>query len=1043
MITIGKMTVDYKTRPMGIDNSHPGFSWQLQSKRRSDVQTAYRILVSDNLNMLDRDQGLVWDSGIVRSSQSQHVIYNGNVLESGKRYYWKVKVWDRDGSESQWSHAEFWEKSISETDWKAQWITSSFLREPIPETDLLKGRNVIWDSKREGDVVADSGKRYFRLAYDLTGKSLSEAKLQIFATDALKVYVNGHFEGLYYPYLQTVTLDVLEPMLPNRNVIACCSDAGKPGFIAVLSLRYTDGSSEYYTTDAEWKVCNEQEDGWNLVNHYDQHWKQAESIGIFGSGDWSVYKFIPYPVNKALGPCPVFHKQFYINRPIETARLFITALGLYDCTLNGQSVSEDVFTPGWTDYNKRIPYQTYDISTLLQQGVNRIESIVGPGWYIGNLAIGGPYQYGKRVALRAQINIIYTDGTSEVIGSDEDWLTAESPVLQADIYMGETFDARRKVKLADWEPAVRLNEVPAGQMQAQLGPPIQRMQELAPQSIRSLGNGAFLIDMGQNMVGWLRLKVRGIAGNRITMRYVEQLNAEGRIYQDNLRTAKQTDTYILNGEGEETYEPRFTFHGFRYVEVTGYRGELTMSDVCGVVVHSAAEEVSEITTSHPLVNRLLENVKWSQRGNFFGIAMDCPQRDERLGWTGDAHAFARTATFNMDSADFYMKWLVDIRDGQGEDGAFPDVAPFVEHFGRGHVFFADGGVILPWILHRVYGDPRFIEQNYDAMKRWIDWMIQDSDEQLIRNGVSFGDHLSFGEDTSPAFMNAAFFAYSVKLMRKMAEIIGQLNDVKRYAELFERLKVSFQQRFVIADGKTVCDSQTSYVLALMIGFMPDHLEDQAFHRLVQKIHSNRFHLTTGFMGVSYVLPLLSQYGRSDIAGRLLLQEQFPSWLYQVKNGATTIWERWDGWSSEHGFQDPEMNSFNHYALGSVAEWVYRYLAGVDLHDDYAGYQKFKIQPQPCEGIDAVYFRYESLYGPIVSDWHSSAGQFILSVEVPVNCHAEIRVPASISETIKMDGTTISLEATKTNDLGFLHRDEQAYYFQVGSGSYNFEVSSGQ
>jgi len=721
---------------------------------------------------------------------------------------------------------------------------------------------------------------------------------------------------------------------------------------------------------------------------------------------------------------------------VASARLYISALGIYQSRLNGRPIGNDVFAPGWTDYRTRIPYQVYDVASLLREGDNTLEADVGSGWYAGHLGIVGPYHYGKKVALRAQLRLLYEDGSEETIGTDEEWYAERSPVVSADIYMGETYDARLAGTAQERASAVFFEEGPGGRMKAQQGPPIRAVDELIPASVRRVGESRHIVNMGQNMVGWLRLSVADAAeGQRITLRYAERLEGEDRLYRMNLRTAKQTDVYISGGEAEETYEPRFTYHGFQYVEIEGYPGELTPDRIAGIVVRSAAEETSEIHMSHALLNRLMDNVKWSQRGNFFGVPLDCPQRDERLGWTGDAHAFARTATYNMNCASFYGKWMTDIRDAQGEDGALPDVAPFVEHFGRGHVFFADGGVIK-----------RVIESNYEAMARWIVWMENDSDDNLVRRSESFGDHLSFGAETPRALINAAFFAYSAQLMARMAAEIGREEDAVRYGELFERLKRSFQDRFVREDGLVESETQTAYVLALMIGLMPAGMERAALRRLVDDIRQRDWHMTTGFMGVSYILPLLSEFGETEIAYRLLLQETFPSWLYPVLNGATTIWERWDGWNAERGFQDPEMNSFNHYALGSVGEWVYRFLVGIDLDDGEAGFRTFRIRPLPGGGISSAGCKYDGPYGRIESDWSASEdGGLTLLVEIPANTSAEVRLPAKAGAEIRVDGELLVADARDAGAAGdgwtFVRRDVWAAYFRVGSGRYEFKAAA--
>ncbi|GGD82356.1 family 78 glycoside hydrolase catalytic domain [Paenibacillus nasutitermitis] len=1076
MITVGKMTVDYETSPIGIDNARPAFSWQLQSNRRGEYQTAYRVLVSVSREGLERVIGDCWDSGRVESRDSQHIAYGGCELRSETRYYWKTKVWDRDGNESEWSDTGYWEMGLlRQEEWTGRWITAPFLPEPQPEPDLLKGVPVLWDRAVNAEETAgakkadaesgsgsgtgeksgdDRGKRYFRLVFEIGDEGLpAEAKLHVFAADSLYIYVNEHDEGLYYPYLQSVVLDVAGLLRQGRNVVACAADGERPGLVATLRLTYPDGSVRTYGGEGDWLASDSPQEDWTSPDSTGEGagWRAPAKIGAFGEGDWSVYKRIHYPVNTAYGPCPVLGRAFRVEKPVAGARLYISALGIYQSRMNGVPIGNDVFAPGWTDYRTRIPYQVYDVASMLREGDNTLEADVGSGWYAGHLGICGPYHYGKKVACRAQLRIDYADGTSETIGTDEEWYAALSPIVSADIYMGETYDARLErasfASAPELQSTAFFEEGPGGRMTAQQGPAIRAVDELAPRSVRRVGEGRYIVDMGQNMVGWLRLKVTGAeSGRTITLRYAERLEREDRLYRVNLRTAKQTDVYIARGAAEEQYEPRFTYHGFQYVEIEGYPdGELTTDRIAGIVVRSTAEETSEVHTSHALLNRLMDNVKWSQRGNFFGVPLDCPQRDERLGWTGDAHAFARTATYNMNCASFYGKWMADIRDAQGEDGAMPDVAPFVEHFGRGHVFFADGGVILPWTLYRVYGDKRTIESNYEAMARWIVWMENDSDENLVRRSESFGDHLSFGAETPRALINAAFFAYSVRLMARMAGEIGREEDAVRYEELFEGLKRSFQARFVREDGLVESETQTAYVLALMIGLLPKEMERAALRRLVDNIRQRDWHMTTGFMGVSYILPLLSEYGETATAYRLLLQETFPSWLYPVMNGATTIWERWDGWNEERGFQDPEMNSFNHYALGSVGEWIYRYLVGIDLDDQEAGFRSFRIRPLPGGGISSAACRYDSLYGRIESDWSIADDGLSLRVEVPANTSAELRLPAQADAEIRIDGMPIVAHAqdddAARDGWTFIRRDVWAAYFRIGSGRYEFKVAT--
>ncbi|WP_229750438.1 alpha-L-rhamnosidase [Paenibacillus nasutitermitis] len=1034
--------MDYGRNPIGTDHPQPAFSWMLQAGQdtRGCKQSAYRIIVSNEEDHIVHNRGDVWDTGKVLSSQSQHLIYNGSPLASCTRYYWKVKVWDQHGAESEWSKPSHWETAfLSASDWQADWITAPFLQDPVPEPDLLKGVPVIWDIQ-EPEIPITDPIRYFRLRFSVQEQRPRAAKLQIYAVDSVYIYVNGQDQGLFFPYAQTVTLDILEWTRQGDNVIAVRSDGGDKGFIAVLSITSHQGIEQLYTTADEWKVSHTPAEGW-LDPAYDSgHWRSPVAIGQFGEGEWSSYKRILYPVNRGYGPNPVFGTTFHVKASLAQARLYISALGIYSCRLNGEPVSGDKFAPGWTDYHTRIPYQTYDITPQLSAGDNRLEAIVASGWYAGLIGICGPYQYGGRTALRAQLQLHYTDGSMEVISTDEQWQVSESAVRTSDMLMGECYDARMEEASPPWQAAILLDNPAAGEMKAAEGPPIRHMRSLPVKSIAHIDGSKYLVDMGQNMVGWVRLRMTGTRGEHIRLRYAERLDAGGKLYTLNLRSARQTDHYTLKGGGEEVFEPMFTYHGFQYVEIEGYPGTLTADMIEGIVIHSALEEVGQMSTSNPMVNRLLENIRWSQRGNFIGVPLDCPQRDERLGWTGDAHAFARTATYNMNSAAFYRKWLTDIRDAQREDGAYPNVAPDVVSLGAGFVFFGDGGVITPWTLYKAYGDKRYILDNYDAMKSWIAFLRRDCDERLLRRTETFGDHLSYGSETPKAVINAAFFAYSVKLMREMSEEIGETADAAEYGRLFEQLKRTFQEHFVADDGRIAGHTQTAYVLGLKVGLLSEENIPRVVQYLVEDIRRHDWHITTGFMGVSYILAVLTDYGQADTAFRLLLQDTFPSWLYPVKNGATTMWERWDGWNEEKGFQDPEMNSFNHYALGSVGEWLYRYLAGIDVAEGLYGFQKFIIRPIIGGGFTNINCRYKSLYGWIESSWEHADGVLNMLVEVPANTTAEIAVPARDSASVTIDGESATTADWSAADGSWtlLRQEEGIVWLRAGSGRYRLK-----
>jgi len=608
--------------------------------------------------------------------------------------------------------------------------------------------------------------------------------------------------------------------------------------------------------------------------------------------------------------------------------------------------------------------------------------------------------------------------------------------------MGESYDARDE--MPGWsEPGfddsawyvVKAEEIGDAKLVAQPDESIRVTEELEAKTVTEPEEGVYVFDMGKNMVGRVRLKVQGEAGTEITLRHAEALNPDGTLYTTNLRAARATDHYVLRGGGEETYEPRFTFHGFRYVEVTGYPGEPPLGAVTGRVVHSATPPTGFFECSNPMVNELQENILWGQRGNFLSVPTDCPQRDERLGWMGDAQIFVRTASFNMDVAAFFEKWMTDVEDAQSREGAFPDVAPLLTGSGlmdlsRGAPAWGDAGIIVPWTIYRTYDDTRIVERHYDAMARWMDYLHEANPDLIRKNrmGNNYGDWLSPEGDHTPKHLLAtAYWAHDAKLMAEMAEATGRREDAKDYGDLNERIKDAFNETFVSPDGRIEGDTQTCYLLALHMGLLPEDLRPAAAEHLVRTIEREDWHLSTGFVGVGYLCPVLTEAGRTDVAYRLLLNETYPSWGYTIKNGATTIWERWDGWTEENGFQSPNMNSFNHYSLGSVGEWLYRYVAGIDLASP--GYGRILIRPRPG-GLSHARGEYDSVRGRISSSWKIEGARFTLEVLVPPNTTATVHVPcADVSE----GGGSVD----EADGVELLRADEGETVLSVGSGRYEF------
>jgi alpha-L-rhamnosidase len=638
------------------------------------------------------------------------------------------------------------------------------------------------------------------------------------------------------------------------------------------------------------------------------------------------------------------------------------------------------------------------------------------------------------------------------VGTNRSWRCQTGPILSSDFMMGELYDARREqtgwdrpgFKAKGWLTA-REFAAPRAPLVAQRSEPVRITETLAPRSIAEVSPGVYICDLGQNITGWVRLRVRGKRGTRVTLRHGERLSPDGTLYTENLRRAKATDVYILKGGGREVWEPRFTFHGFQYVELTGLPAAPAPGDVLGCVVHSATPPAGGFACSHPGVNRLWLNGCWSQRDNFLSVPTDCPQRDERLGWTGDAQVFMRTATYNMNVAAFFTKWMVDVEDAQTPAGIFPDTAPrlpekkdFVGLDGLGGgAGWADAGVIVPWTLWRVYGDLRVIERHWSAMKAWLAHLARTNPDGLRSRalGNNYGDWLCLPTDTafrtrSPmkTLLATAYWADDAAKLAEMARALGRKTDAARYQAVFERVRAAFQRAFLKKDGRLSVETQTAYLLALAMNLLPEAVRGRAASHLVANIRAHGWHLSTGFIGISHLNPVLTEAGYPDVAYRLLLREDYPSWLYPVRHGATTIWERWNGWTARDGFFNPHMNSFNHYALGSIGEWLYRQVAGIELAEP--GFKRVLLRPYPGGGLSFARAHFHSPYGRISSAWQRDGDRFTWTVDVPPNTAAEIWVPSAPGTGVREGGKPVQRAAGRL-EPGF-------FVCEVGSGRYAFE-----
>ena len=1052
-LRVAATTTGRAANPLGTDVARPLLGWRLTASVRGQAQSAYEVQAATTRARVAAGHADVWDSGRVASARSVDVPYAGPAPRSQTRYHWRVRVWDAQGRASAWSTPSYFETGLAAGDWTASWVGSPAT---VPS---LTGARWIWYPEGDPTVSEPPSTRYFRRTVDLGAGAVTSGQFTLTADDGFTLYVNGQriaaSPQVTDSWKQGQLADVTAALRPGANTIAIAavntsqSPAGLIGRLHVertsepdaasgVDGRGTRSSAERVrsgerpvtraapldlVTDGSWTAAQTVPDGWEQPGFDDSSWPAAKDAAAYGSGPWGTQVGEPSP------PVPYLRHEFQVSKPVSAARLYVSALGLYEAHLNGVRVGDDDFTPGWTDYNKRVQYQTYDVTSLLRQGGNAIGALLAPGWYAGNIGFAGTHIYGRQPWFLAQLRVDYTDGTSQTIGTDDTWKTAASPLAAADIYQGETYDARNE--RAGWDgpayddsgwDAVTLAAVTPN-LVAQAGPPVRVDTVLHPVAMTEPKPGTYVFDLGQNMVGWNRLRVTGPAGTTVTLRNGEVLNPDGTLYTANLRGAADTDHYTLKGGGEETYESRFTYRGYRYAEVTGYPGTPSPSSVDGVVAHADAPPNGTFTTSDPLVNQLQHNIVWGQKGNFFSVPTDCPQRDERLGWTGDIGAFAPTSTFNMDADGFLAKFTTDLADDQTADGAFTDVAPAVAA-GSGTAGWGDAGVIIPYTLWQRYGDLQVVRERYPAMTKWIDYLTAHSDG-LIRPAQGYGDWLNVADDTPLDLIGTAYFAHSADLVAQMADAIGEHDAAASYRTLWGRIRDAFDARYVGSDGTVGGGSQTAYVLALSGNLLPSAQVTAAAGKLVANIAGHGGHLTTGFLGTGELLPTLTRTGHNDVAYQILQQRTFPSWGYEIDRGATTIWERWDGIKPDGTYNDPGMNSFNHYGLGSVGDWMYQNVAGIA--PAAPGYQKVVVRPRPGGSLTWASARYRSEYGDIITHWSLDHGRFTLDVGVPVGATAEVWVPTGRTGHVTADGATPS------------RSEDGNAVFTVGSGTWHFHT----
>lgn len=811
----------------------------------------------------------------------------------------------------------------------------------------------------------------------------------------------------------------------------------------------------YYWKIKMWDEKNNESE-WSAIEHW--------SMGLLDKNDWKAKWIGSEPVlqateqdNHIIPPSPLLRKEFRAAKKVKKAFLYATALGVYEVYLNGSKVGDHVLAPEWTDYFTRVQYQTYDVTKLILSDKNVIGASLADGWYAGVLFTHGKPQrgnYGFNRRLLAQLHITYTDGTTDTIFTDESWkILKDGPIKEASIFDGEVFDARYephnwlKPGFDDscWE-TVTIDPSVSITLNAQMNEPIKVVDEIKPLHVFEVAKGTYIFDMGQNMAGWVKLSLPYNPGRKLVFRYGEMLDEDSTLYVKNLRTAKQTNVYIPAKEKQVEYEPRFTYHGFRYVEISGLDKAPALGELTGKVVASSSPIVSQFETSNKDVNKLWKNILWTQLGNMHSIPEDCPQRDERCGWMGDAQVFSQTAIYNMDMAAFYTKWFRDIRDMQTEEGRFPNYAPQVGMAFYDAPGWADAGVIIPWKAYLNYGDKGILESQYDAMKKFIDYVYSKNSNHIRVNAVgqNYGDWLngnSIRVDTYPKgkgsvpkdLYSTAFFAYSTRLLANASKVLGKTQEFKYYNALYQSIRNTFIREFIDADGVVKGDTQAGYALALEFDLVPEDLRPKVAKNMVNAVNEYDFRISTGIQTTIRLMNQLSRNGYTEVAYKLLESNRFPSWLYSVDQGATTIWERWDGYVKGRGFQGPGMNSFNHYAIGAVGEWMYKHILGINYDESNPGYRHFIIKPEPGGSLTWAKGSYHSIIGNISVAWQHNSETFSCEITIPANASATLILP--------MEGqvTENGIPASKAKGVRLTGKSKGTTSFALQSGKYSFKV----
>jgi alpha-L-rhamnosidase len=1023
------LRVEYMVEPRGIDELQPRFSWKLRSDVPGDEQTAYRIVVFPGQFKMQTSTAtpVVWDSGTVKNSNSVNIEYSGDRISPGTMYHWLLTVTDKNGVESETLSSSFstglFPSTLDTNPWgDAQWIGDDAEPELTAVPDISKA-SWVWSEKPDDRGNNRIGTAMFRKTFELPNNEITNAACAFTGDNACKVFVNGHNVSEGTNFKNASVIDIAKLLKPGKNLIAVEVDnfgeAPNPaGLLGALKVQFKTSLELNIVTNASWKTSPDRPDRWNLDGLDDSAWSNAVVIAKCGEGPWGeITTGQPRP------DLPARYLSYRIQPrgiPVR-ATAYICGMGYYELYMDNQKIGDHVLDPILKEYDISVPYVTYEIDPKLFRRSNDLQVILGNGRYyaprIHEPTFTRTYGYPK---LLFKMVMEYADGATQEVVSNTDWImTTDGPIRANNDYDGEIYDARMEQNLKNerlWYNAKKV-DAPKGNLVAQNMPPMRVIEEIKPVSLNEVSPGVWVFDMGQNMVGWCRLKVKGKTGTEVQLRHAEVLQDDGNLYMANIRGAKVRDIYTLKGDPDgETYEPRFSYHGFRFVEVTGCPGQPTLDTITGCVVHTDLPFVGKFECSNAMINQIHKNISWGLRGNYLSIPTDCPQRDERQGWQGDRAAESLGEMFLFDNVTLYSKWLQDIEESQTPEGNLSDVCPPFWPLYSPNVTWPSAFTIVPESILKQYGDDRPIRRHYAAMVKWLNFL-----DQFIKDGIieadNYGDwcvpperkELIHSQDparkTSKGILATSYYIHNLNLTARYADMLGKPDEAKSHRDKAAMMTAAFNKKYYDAEtGKYDNGTQTSCVLPLYFGLVPEGHREKVFATLMSNIENvTDYHIGTGLIGGQWLNRVLTEFGRADISYRFVSNTDYPSWGYMVGKGATTIWELWNGDTA-----DPAMNSGNHVMLvGDLTIWLYQNLAGIKSDD---GFQTLDMVPLPVGDLAFVNAEYDSIRGPVKSHWLKENDQFVWNVTIPVGAKAFLTVPTSDRSSIRVNGQTPEFNA---------------------------------